>query len=175
MNILAALSLLTTLNSEAVSAWRANDQARAEVLFQLALRRAPAPAADRARVHSNLAALYKRQRRYRLAARHYQHAARLTRPHHAIALNNLAEVRRLQKRPAEAIQLLRLALEILDPASADLPILLHNLAAAQAQCGMRSEARQNLSRALSLGGNALTRRLLSQLDTVPVTGWQQVD
>lgn len=135
MTTLLALSLLASLNREAVSAYQNNDLVRAEALYRRALAAPGAPPSDRAKVHSNLAALYKRQRRLRLAAKHYQHAIRLTHPDSAIATNNLGEIRRLQGRTAEAIGLFQRAAATLPASSPDLPIVLHNLAVAEAGLG----------------------------------------
>lgn len=130
---LAAATLLAVLNREAVTAHLNNQPERAEQFYRRALaagRDAPKP--DRAKVHSNLAALYLRQGRFERAAREYRLAIRLTQPHHGVALNNLAEVRRRQGRTAEAVRLFREATELLArEASSDLEAVARNLRVAE--------------------------------------------
>lgn len=146
------------LNQLGAQAYLREDFGAAEAFFCQALAQHVEAPEDLARIHSNVAALYKHTGRYHESAAHYSAAARnreqLDPAAHAVTLNNLAEVRRLLNQPREAIRLFRQALRILDDSGTaiafDRAVIANNLGVALGEQGRFTEGAQYLEAALDL-------------------------
>lgn len=142
------------LNNLGAGAYARGDYATAESLYTAAL--AVAGPAGASKIESNLAALYKRQGRYNEAAVRYARVIafreRLLGPSHpdvALAINNLAEARRIEGRLAEAQALFERALAL--SASAEVRgAVLNNLAEVHRTLGRYSSAERMLKEALAV-------------------------
>ncbi len=150
-------------NNSGVAAYLRGDYGSAESDYREALRLAGSDNELRAKVHSNLAALYKRRTQYQEAAAHYYSAAELLRGSapEALAINNAGEVHRLRGESAQSIRFFRRALALLEsrlsPPKSDLAAVLNNLGVALGEQGRFTEAFRHLERAL-----ALKRRLYAE-------------
>lgn len=146
------------LNNHAAAAHLRGDCDSARDLYHRALSTATSELA--AKIHSNLGALHQRCGRLDEARREYQWVAgraRAQSPAHAIALNNLAGVVRLQGEPRAALRLYRQALVILDAGEPgfDMAVVTNNLAVTLGDLRRFREAADYFERSL-----ALKRRLV---------------
>ncbi|MBI3683565.1 MAG: tetratricopeptide repeat protein [Acidobacteria bacterium] len=156
LTALPALAQPAPLNNFGANAYSHGNFAVAESFYKSALAAtAPNDIETRARIYSNLAALYKKQKRYVDSAGAYRKVLALRRqdaPPLAITLNNLAEVIRLQGDTRQAAGLYRRALAILgrhpDANLADLAAVWNNLGVSLGELGRLQEAEEALTKAL---------------------------
>jgi tetratricopeptide (TPR) repeat protein len=145
-------------NNEAVRLSGEGHDAEAEQSYRAALEAAVDDDLVRANIASNLGTLYQRQDRYRDAERMFRSALELRRKtlpaasiEVAYALNNLADVYRIEGRDWEARNLLETAVQRLQESQADapgLPIMLTNLASVLCLFNQLDQAEELLRSAL---------------------------
>jgi tetratricopeptide (TPR) repeat protein len=145
-------------NQQGVEAYRKGDFAESERLLLAALFDAPAEPLTLAAIHSNLAALYKRQRLWNRAESHYRRAleyrgrAGVQNADYAVTLNNLAETKRLAGDLQEAVRIYRASAAILDTCtpgcSQDRAVVHNNFGVALGESGRFTEGLRHLQTSL---------------------------
>lgn len=145
-------------NQQGVEAYRRGDFAESERLLLAAMSAAPAEPLKLSAIHSNLAALYKRQRFWRWAELHYRRAleyrarAGAQNAEYAVTLNNLAETKRMAGELQEAVRIYRESAAILDTCTPgcfqDRAVVHNNLGVALGEWGRFTEGLRHLQTSL---------------------------